>query len=229
MTAMTPTPHQQQVEVWDLPTRLFHWGLVICFIVSWASASLFDNMQIHYYAGYTMLTLVLFRIVWGFAGSSTARFSHFVRGPRALIAYARSLPQRSRSTHFGHNPGGGWAVLGMLGLLLLQAATGLFSNDEDGTKGPLAHWVSDDLSDTLSTVHSVAFDFLLGLIGLHIAAVLFYRFFKQDNLIVAMITGRKTPIPGVPAPAAQFAELWRAALAFALIAGGVAALVLFNG
>ncbi|MHB9017845.1 MAG: cytochrome b/b6 domain-containing protein, partial [Burkholderiales bacterium] len=113
--------NKPSIKVWDLPVRLFHWGAVLCFFVSWASASLFDvTMEIHLYSGYIMLTLILFRIVWGFAGSSTARFSHFVRGPRSFMAYLRTLRQPEPSHYLGHNPGGGWAVIAMLSLLLLQ-------------------------------------------------------------------------------------------------------------
>ncbi|MHB1678167.1 MAG: cytochrome b/b6 domain-containing protein [Sulfuriferula sp.] len=222
--------NNQSIKVWDLPVRLFHWGAVLCFIVSWASASLFDDtMQIHLYAGYTMLTLVAFRIVWGFAGSSTARFSNFVRGPRSIMTYVQTLRRPAPSHYLGHNPGGGWAVIAMLSLLLLQVVTGLFASDDTGDiQGPLAHWISDSASETISTVHSVAFDFLLGIIGFHIAAVLFYRFFKHDGLIIAMFTGRKTLIPGTTIPAIRFASIWRAALVFVLIASSVVVLVRLN-
>lgn len=221
---------KQHIKVWDLPVRLFHWGAVACFLVSWASASWFDNaMEIHLYSGYAMLTLVLFRIIWGFAGSTTARFSNFVRDPRSLAAYARTLRHRAPSLYLGHNPGGGWAVVIMLALLLFQVLTGLFSTDDSGSvRGPLAHLISDDASDTISTIHSVAFDFLIAVIGIHIAAVFFYRIFKHDNLITAMINGTRNIIPGMTIPELRFAGLRRAAIIFILVAVTVIVLIRFN-
>lgn len=223
-------PNKQSIKIWDLPVRLFHWGAVLCFIVSWASASLFDDtMKIHLYAGYTMLILVLFRIVWGFAGSSTARFSHFIRGPKSLMAYVQTLRQPVPSRYLGHNPGGGWAVIGMLSLLLFQALTGLFSADDTGSvKGPLAHLISDNASDTISTIHSVAFDFLIAVIGIHITAVFFYRIFKHDGLITAMVTGTKDLIPGMTIPELRFTGLRRAGFIFIVTVAAVIALVKFN-
>ena len=223
-------PNSQTVKIWDLPVRLLHWSMVICFMVSWATASWFDDtMQIHLYSGYTMLVLILFRIAWGFAGSSTARFSHFISGISTVKAYAGTLLQARPGHYSGHNPLGGWAVLTILSLLLFQTLTGLFANDDILTTGPLAHWVGKDLSDTISNIHSLAFDFLLGIIGLHIAAVLFYRFFKGDDLISAMFTGSKTLAAGnTPTTVLQIASNWRAMLLLILIAGGVIALVAYN-
>ena len=222
-------PTSQTVKVWDLPVRLLHWSIVVCFVVSWATAAWFDNtMQIHLYSGYTLLVLVLFRIAWGFVGSSTARFSHFVSGVRPVIIYASTLLQPRASHHHGHNPLGGWVVLAMLSLLLLQAITGLFSNDDLLTTGPLAHWVSDDVSDIFSNIHSIAFYVLLAIVGLHITAVLFYRFFKHENLITAMVTGNKTLPHDMPAHAIHLSSNWRAFILLILIAGGVIAMVMYN-
>lgn len=222
-------PNSQTVKVWDLPVRLLHWSIAICFVVSWATASWFDDtMQIHLYSGYTLLVLVLFRIVWGFVGSSTARFSHFVSGVRPVLAYTGTLLQPRAHHHLGHNPLGGWVVLAMLSLLLFQAITGLFSNDDLLTTGPLAHWVSKDVSDLFSNVHSIAFDFLIAIIGLHIAAVLFYRFFKHDNLITPMVTGYKTLPHDIPTHPVHISSNWRAIALLMLIAGGVITLVMYN-
>lgn len=217
----------QTIKIWDLPVRLFHWSLVLCFAVSWASADLFDAMQVHFYAGYTMLVLVLFRIVWGFAGSTTARFSHFLSGPRSTLAYTATLFKPRSSNYIGHNPVGGWAVVLMLALLAFQAITGLFSNDEVLASGPLAHWVSGDMSDTISDIHHEAFDFLLAVVGIHIAAVLFYRFFKHNNLIATMISGYKSLPNTLPASGLRFVSNWRALAILALVAAGVTALVIY--
>ena len=219
----------QLIKVWDLPIRLFHWSVVICFAVSWGSVELFDNaMQVHLYAGYAMLTLVLFRVIWGFIGSGTARFSQFITGLRPTMAYASTLLKPRPSYYLGHNPLGGWAVMAMLALLILQAMTGLFANDDLLTSGPLAHWVGKDWSDTISEVHQIAFNFLLAVIGIHIVAVLFYRFFKHNNLIVTMITGYKSLPNTIPTANLQFASNWRALGIFVVIATSVAALVIYS-
>ncbi|MDR3391807.1 MAG: cytochrome b/b6 domain-containing protein [Sulfuriferula sp.] len=218
----------QSIKIWDLPTRLFHWSLVICFAVSWASADLFDAMQVHFYAGYVMLTLVLFRLAWGVLGSSTARFSQFLSGLRAVSAYSKTLFKPRPGDYIGHNPLGGWAVILMLGLLAFQAVTGLFSNDDLLASGPLAHLISGDLSDTISDIHHEAFDYLLAIAGIHIAAVLFYRFYKRSNLIITMITGYKTLPNTIPTSGLRFVTNWRALGLFMLIGAGVAALVIYN-
>lgn len=217
----------QSIKVWDLPVRLFHWSLVICFAVSWASVDLFDAMQLHFYAGYAMLVLVLFRIIWGFAGSSTARFSQFVTGLRPALTYAATLLKPRSGDYIGHNPLGGWAVIAMLALLAFQIITGLFAyNDEELVGGPLVHWISQDMSSTISEIHEAAFNVLLTVIGIHIAAVLFYRFYKHSNLIATMISGYKTLPNTLPTSGLRFVSGWRALILFILIAAGVAALVI---
>ena len=123
-----------QVPVWDWPTRAFHWAIVLIVPAMWATHKL-ERMDVHILLGQAMLGLVLFRLIWGLIGSSTARFSGFVRGPRAV---ARYLAGRG-GTVFGHNPLGGWSVLAMLPLLAVQVGLGLFATDEDGlVSGPLS-------------------------------------------------------------------------------------------
>lgn len=216
------TPSREKIKVWDFPVRIFHWSLALCFVVSWATAELFDNaMQYHLYAGYATLMLILFRVLWGFLGSTTARFANFLRSFFITLKYAGTLREPHPSPQIGHNPLGGWMVVAMLGLLFAQAGTGLFSNDDVATQGPLAFWVSDTLSETLSGIHHQLFNFLLALIGLHIGAILFYRFFKHDNLVVPMITGYKTLPGGMSAPKLHFASNWFAVLLFGLVMIGV--------
>ena len=215
----------RSIKIWDLPTRLFHWSLVILFGISWASAELSDNaFNIHMYSGYAILSLVLFRLLWGVFGSTTARFATFVRGLRPTIAYARTLLQTNPGNQIGHNPLGGWMVLLMAGFLLFQAGTGLFANDDVINEGPLVHWISKDISDILSGLHEKSFDILLILAGLHIAAVLFYRFFKRDNLITPMITGRKS-LTDKTTPNLRFTSGWVALLLLGIVVAGVALLV----
>lgn len=189
------------VRVWDWPVRLTHWLFVFCIAVSWWSAEQ-HAMDWHRYSGYTLLGLLIFRIYWGFAGSSSARFSQFLRGPRGLVAYLRESREGHR--HAGHNPLGGWSVAAMLTLMLAQVVIGLFVSDVDGLEsGPLSHLVSFDTSRTLAEIHEIVFNVMLTLIALHVAAILFYLLVKRDNLVSAMLTGKRsnvrmmamTPVP----------------------------------
>ncbi len=182
----------QGVKTWDLPVRLFHWALVLLVIAQLASASIGGNaMEYHALGGYSILALIVFRILWGFFGGTHARFRDFVRGPGAVIRYAKSLFGSQHTTHRGHNPLGGWSVLAMLASLLLQAGTGLFANDDVMMEGPLAKHVSGRVSEIATAIHDVNAAILLTLIAIHIVAVLFYLMAKKENLIVPMITGRK--------------------------------------
>ncbi len=210
--------------IWDLPTRLFHWGLVAGITTCWISASWLDNaMTLHIWAGYFTLSLLLFRMMWGFVGSETARFSHFLRMPKHVISYASTLTLRQPSKHPGHNPLGGWSVIILLAASLFMAITGLFANDQVSTWGPLAHRVTDDLSDRITDWHRTGFDILTAVIGLHLTAIAFYRFYKQDNLILPMITGKSTA-PSMR-PMVRVGNL-RALLMYVISTGIVAAVVL---
>ncbi|HRF62737.1 MAG TPA: cytochrome b/b6 domain-containing protein [Candidatus Competibacter sp.] len=193
----------QTVKVWDLPTRLFHWILVMLMIAQWLTAENDSTIQYHIWGGYTVLVLVLFRVIWGFAGSDTARFRDFIRGPGAALAYVKALLRGETPLYLGHNPMGGWSIVAMLVLLLIQAGTGLFANDDIMTEGPLYGWVSKGTSDWLTTIHKFNFNLLLLVIAVHISAVLFYLFVKRENLIHPMLSGRKhlpTDLAGPAAP-----------------------------
>jgi cytochrome b len=180
--------------VWDLPTRLFHWTLVVLVGLSWWSAEN-DQQDLHLYLGYGVLSLLLFRIGWGLAGSSTARFSSFVRGPGAVVRYVRD---RFHWPLVGHAPLGALSVLALLAMLFVIVGTGLFAADEDGLfSGPLAYLVSVGVSDTMTGLHEELFDVLLVLIGLHVAAILLYRLALGRNLLGPMITGKAELAPGV--------------------------------
>ena len=181
-------------RVWDLPLRLFHWSLVLLVAFSWWTAET-DRDQLHIWSGLAILFLLLFRILWGFFGSSTARFSAFVRGPAALFTYLRS---RFRWTVPGHTPLGALSVLALLGILLFQVGSGLISLDEDGlVGGPLSHLVSFDTSEAANDLHEGSFDILLLLIALHVAAILLYRLALGLNLLGPMISGKAELAPGV--------------------------------
>lgn len=215
----------ERVKIWDLPVRLTHWAIVMLVAFSWWSGEEGGNaMTYHMWSGYTILTLVLFRILWGFVGSAPARFMSFVRGPRAVCAYLATLPRRAMSGHPGHNPVGGWSVVLLLLSLGTQAGTGLFANDDIMTEGPLAHFVSKGLSDVLTSVHHFNFWVLLTLTAIHIAAVLFYYFYKSENLIAAMLTGNKH-VARLSATDPRMAGMGRAAVALAAAAALVYLLV----
>ncbi len=148
-------------------------------------------MIYHEWNGVAILLLVLFRIVWGFIGGQESRFKAFVRGPASVLGYASTLFQRESPRHLGHNPLGGWSVLMLLISLLVQAGTGLFANDDILTEGPLFDLVSKGTSDWLTGIHRLNQTVLLCLITTHVGAILFYLFFKRDNLIYPMFTGIK--------------------------------------
>lgn len=185
---------QVKQRVWDLPTRLFHWTLVILVALDWWSAE-YHHDDLHLYLGYGVLSLLFFRIGWGFVGSSTARFGSFVRGPASVIRYVRD--------HFhwpvaGHAPLGALSVLALIAMLLIQTGTGLFALDEDGLfGGPLAPLVGIATSDTARELHEELWNVLLALIGLHVAAILLYRLALGRNLLGPMITGKAELAPGV--------------------------------
>ena len=193
------------VKVWDVAVRIFHWLLVLLIVASWATGQAKGNwMTWHMYSGYAILTLILFRIAWGFVGSTHARFSSFIYGPSRVFDYVFGRRPRLKSaTYLGHNALGGWMVLALLVCLLVQAGTGLFANDDIVTDGPLVKWISKDLSDRMTGLHHVGFNVLLVLAALHIGGALFYLLVKRDNLIVPMFTGTKK----VPEYAADMAQL----------------------
>jgi cytochrome b len=209
-------PHRD-VRVWDLPVRVFHWALVLLFAFMFLSGKLKGNwMEWHMYAGYMILALVLFRVLWGFAGSTFARFSNFLAGPGACIAFMKKLLSKSPAHVPGHNPLGGWMVLVLLAALLAQAGMGLFANDDISIEGPLFKFVSKDLSDRLTSLHYYNAYLLLALAGVHVAAVLFHVFVKKENLVAAMFTGVKKLGADTEVPAVRFASSWRALGLFVL-------------
>lgn len=213
------------VRVWDLPTRIFHWLLVGLVITSFVTAEIGGNaMQYHMWCGYAILTLLLFRLIWGFIGSTTARFTSFVRGPAAAWRYARSLPGKSQP-HLGHNPLGGWSILAMLLALLVQVGSGLFATDDIATQGPLYPLISDDAAYRLTSIHLFNPNVIIALVCLHFGAVLFYLIVKRDNLIAPMITGRRARQAGLTDRDSIIRPAWLALVVTGLCALGVYFLV----
>ncbi|HSC66973.1 MAG TPA: cytochrome b/b6 domain-containing protein [Cellvibrio sp.] len=183
---------KSHLKIWDLPTRVFHWLLVISFVAAyvtnWLGVSYFTY---HLWAGYFVVILLVFRILWGVVGTHHAQFVNFVRHPLESVRYALHLTKGKAKSYPGHNPLGALMVLTLLLVLLLQAVTGLFANDEILNIGPLYGYVSHELSLKLTGVHKELFYWIAGAVAIHIAAVLFYVFIKRENLIKAMITGKK--------------------------------------
>ncbi|MGI8704224.1 MAG: cytochrome b/b6 domain-containing protein [Sphingomicrobium sp.] len=173
--------------VWDLPTRLFHWTLVVLIGLSWWTAEE-GPIELHIWSGLTILALLIFRLLWGLFGSSTARFSSFIRGPAAILAYVRDV---KGWRGLGHNPLGALSALALIVLISAQVGLGLFNTDSDGlVGGPLAHHIGFEVSEEVHDLHEDLFEVLLVFIGLHIAAVLFYRLVFGKGLTWPMVTGR---------------------------------------
>ena len=193
-TTISPRTAAPLQRVWDLPIRLFHWLAAALIAFSWWSAKN-DQIDWHIWSGVAILTLLIFRLLWGFFGSSTARFGNFIRGPRAVLRYLRDSGSWRTA---GHTPLGALSVIALLAAIAVQVSLGLVSVDEDGfNQGPLAHLVSLDVSEDARDLHEDFFNILLGLIGLHIAAVLFYRLAMGKKLTRPMIVGRGVLDPGV--------------------------------
>ncbi|CAA0088249.1 Uncharacterised protein [Halioglobus japonicus] len=198
--------------LWDIPTRVFHWSIVACLPLAWWSAEE-ERYDLHQWVGYTVLVLVVTRVVWGFIGSRHSRFTDFLVGPGAVISYLRG--NRARSA--GHNPLGGWSVVVLLSLLLLQAVSGLFNTDDVLFSGPLYYWADSGFRDTMGVVHDVAFNGLLALVGLHIFAVLYHQFKLKEKLLQAMVYGSAQGRRGEERPVGW----WWAVLVLALLALGL--------
>ena len=178
--------------MWDLPTRVFHWALAICLLGSWATAEAgFDYTELHFLLGYTSLTLILFRIIWGFVGPRHARFSNFMSGPAGTITALRQLLSRRPGTDAGHSAIASWPVLAMLLLVAAQAATGLFISDDIFYAGPYNGVVSSATAGKLAGVHHLNFNLLQTMVLLHLGAVGWYRLGKKTDLLGPMLHGRK--------------------------------------
>lgn len=174
---------QKPALVWDLPTRVFHWSLALSFLGAWLTAESERWQLWHISFGYSMALLIAFRLVWGLVGTRYARFSQFVRGPRAALGYLRSWLQLRPKHYVGHNPAGALAILAMLGTILAVVASGYASYAEIG-------------GDWLSEIHEALASLLMAIIVLHIAAVVLTSLAQRENLVRAMLTGKKIVAAG---------------------------------
>jgi cytochrome b len=209
--------------VWDLPLRIFHWLLVLCVCASYATAKAgFNWTQFHFRIGYFTLGLVAFRIIWGFVGPRHARFSSFVAGPSRLVAYIGTLFKRDSPPTMGHNPLGGLVVILMLLMLGAQAIAGLFLIDNTEVwMAPYYPAVSGETAAALGKFHHLNFDVLFWVICLHVLAIIYYKAYKRQSLVLPMITGRK-PAHLVPThEAIGSSQLLKALVIAALCAGAV--------
>ncbi|MGA9422000.1 MAG: cytochrome b/b6 domain-containing protein [Rhodanobacteraceae bacterium] len=216
---MMPEKRTSQTTVWDLPTRLFHWILVLLIALQFASGELeLLPMEWHFRLGYVTLALILFRLLWGFFGSTSARFRTFVRSPWEVLRYLGNSIAGRESRHVGHNPLGGWSVIAMLLCVAVQALSGLFASDDISEYGPLGARVSDATVDLLTRVHKINRYVLAMLIALHLTAVLLHWILKRDNLVAPMLHGRMRVAADQAAP--SIAPLWRA-LVLVLISAAI--------
>jgi cytochrome b len=216
------------IPVWDLPTRLFHWALLLLVALAWitgeAGSALFP---VHRLAGYGVAVLLLFRLIWGFLGGRHARFAEFVRPWPAVREHLRALARLRPPRTLGHNPLGGWMVLLMLAVLAAQVVTGLFGAGGEAKAGPLAAWLPSALAHAVAELHEALSGALLALIALHVLGVLVESLLTRENLVRAMLTGKKPAGDGdiVEGRPAIVAPAWLAAVVLAGATGIVWALV----
>lgn len=183
----------QKKLIWDLPLRLFHWLLVLSILGSWyTSEQDGDMVDQHMLLGYFILGLVIFRILWGFLGTKHALFSQFIPSPNDIHSYAKQINTPTAPKHPGHNPLGSLMVVMMIITILAQAVSGLFINDDIFSSGPYYEIFGSEFSKWMKTVHYYAFDVMLVLIGLHLSAIVLYWWKKKMNLVLPMITGKKS-------------------------------------
>lgn len=207
-----------RVQVWDLPTRLFHWLLVVLVTISFVTGKIGGTaMLYHEWSGVAIVALVVFRVLWGFVGGAQSRFTAFVSGPRAVADYLRSLVRTNSKRYLGHNPLGGWSIIAMLVALSIQVGTGLFANDDILTEGPLFQWVSKATSDWLTRIHHINQAVLVSLVSIHVGAVFFYLLVKRENLVTPMITGCKNWYEAVDPAGGGLAKAFLLAAVLALV------------
>ncbi len=214
----------RKVFVWDAPTRLFHWSIVGLIAVAYLTWR-FDWMDWHAKAGDAVLTLLVFRVLWGFFGSETARFPRFVTSPAAAIRHLTHVFGREPDRQVGHNPAGGWMVLLLLALLLIEALSGLYVLNDVANEGPLTEFTPARVANAITAMHWIFWDALLAAVALHVLAIAIYAAAKGHNLLTPMVTGFKTLPATVPQP--RMADPMRAGILLGCSALAVAALASF--
>ena len=211
------------VKVWDVLLRLTHWSFPLLIAASWWTAEN-HKWALHRRLGLVLFGLLAFRVVWGFVGPETARFSQFVKGPGAVLAYLRGQGEGAAPA-IGHSPVGGWSTVALIGAMLLQVSLGLFAGDPyDGMTGPLNPLVGVTLADTITEVHEAFFNVLVGLIVLHLGAITFYAV-KGNDLVSPMVGGTRPPLEGVTGIGST---PWLRGLLAAALAAGLALWVTYG-
>lgn len=204
------------MKVWDLPLRLFHWSFMVCVFGAIISGKM-AQFDVHERFGLAILGLVTFRIIWGFIGSHTARFSHFIKGPSAFISAFKTMLKGQTSSEAGHSAVGGYATLALLAIPLAMALTGGFSTDDILFDGPFYHW-QPDWAKQAGTLHHLGEKFLFLIILLHLAALAYYFFRIKKNLIPPMVTGKSASATGTPASLSAGKTIFGIVLLLSLVA-----------
>ena len=176
----------KKIRIWDLPTRVFHWLFALA-VFGAIITDFLGEIEWHSYCGYTALVLVIFRIIWGFVGPLHARFSTFVPSFSKLKLFLKD----KKSDQLGHNPLGALSVLAMLVIVLVQATSGLFADDEISFQGPLAKFVSENTVKLMSQLHEANHLLVYGIVALHLIAIFYYQRIKKENILGPMIHGDK--------------------------------------
>lgn len=212
---------QHTVRIWDLPTRIFHWALAACIVGLVITANVGGNAMVwHFRLGYTVLALLVFRLVWGLMGGRWSRFSAFLYSPARLVQYLRGAPHPEDG--IGHSPLGALSVFVLLAVLAAQVGTGLLSDDEIAFAGPLTQYVSNTVVGLATNYHKDIGQFLvLSLVGLHVLAIIFYVRVRKQQLVRPMLDGDKT-LPAAAAPSRDDALSRIAALVVLAMSAGVA-------
>ncbi len=205
------------VLVWDVPIRVVHWLIAVLVAAAYATWRL-NWMGWHGRIGYTLLALLLFRLLWGFFGAETARFSRFLTPPRAAAQHLRYALLREPDRQVGHNPAGGWMALFMLALLLAETLSGVYVANDIADVGPFTASVPAPVANAIEASHAIFWNILFAAILLHMLAIVGYATVKGQNLVAPMITGTKVLPYSVPAP--RMASMARAAI---VLAGSAAA------
>ncbi len=187
------------MPIWDIPIRLFHWLLVLLIGFMWVSGKQ-GWLEYHMLSGYAILSLLIFRVVWGFVGSDTARFLFFLKSPIEGLRHLLHITKREPDTEIGHNAAGGWMVVMMLALLFAQVFTGMSANDDISVEGPLSRLVGKDWSDWATSQHHFLFNIVQIVVALHILAIVAYAILKRHDLVRPMITGKKRMPGAMQAP-----------------------------
>jgi cytochrome b len=230
-TSTPAPPGERAVRVWDLPTRLFHWALVVALVAQVITGKIGGAaLPWHFRIGYCIFALIVFRLVWGFIGGHWSRFKSFIYGPASMLRYLRDRQVAGDLFHVGHNPLGSASVFAMLGILVVQVATGLVADDEIATVGPLNRLVSTSFALSATAWHKGAgFGIIVTLVVLHILAIVFYRVRRRQDLIGPMFSGDKVLPGSVPGSVDDRMSRVRALAVIVASAGLVAAVVKLGG